>query len=312
MSESPDETPSRARRERSARYPGAPLPEAIELVRFIDDHGLDGTSAESIAASMGFESIKTRTFSARLSAARQFGLLTLDDSGYRLSPIARNLLHPVDPDDLPRLHREALKTPPLYADLLVRLCDRRVPEPERLANLLYHSYQITASAKLPASESFVESARFAGVLGMDGVLRRTVSRTLDASRPRPRLQQSPRCRPRPRQHPCRPLGRWWILGPRRIRPRCWEFVSIFGSGGPTRGRWCASGLPNRSRQRASNAWLRPSGSIFRSNTARPLPVTTDWGICADQYGLIVVEVLNLRWACLACRVSGLQSKPRPV
>ncbi|WP_152052962.1 hypothetical protein [Tautonia marina] len=171
MSDDSEAPTVRGRRERSARYPGAPLSEAIELARFVDDQGLDGTSAEAIAASLGFESIKTRTFSTRLSAARQFGLLTLEGSGYRLSPLSRAILHPVDPADLPRLYREALKTPPLYADLLVRLADRRMPDPERLANLLYHSYQITASAKLAAAESFVESARFAGALGDDGILR---------------------------------------------------------------------------------------------------------------------------------------------
>ncbi|MEW4569853.1 hypothetical protein AB1L88_18465 [Tautonia sp. JC769] len=171
MSDDPETPAARARRERSARYPGAPLPEAIELARFVDDQGLDGTSAEAIAASLGFESIKTRTFSTRLSAARQFGLLTLEGSGYRISPLSRSILHPVEPADLPRLYREALKTPPLYSDLLVRLADRRMPDPERLANLLYHSYQITASAKLAAAEAFVESARFAGALGDDGVLR---------------------------------------------------------------------------------------------------------------------------------------------
>ena len=166
-----DDAGSRVRRERSARYPGASLAEAIDFARFVDDQGLDGTSAEAIASSMGFESIKTRTFSARLSAARQFGLLTLDGSVYRLTPLSRSLLHPIDPDELPRLRREALKTPSLYADLLVRLADRRVPEPERLANLLYHSYQITSSAKLPAAEAFVESSRFADALDENGILR---------------------------------------------------------------------------------------------------------------------------------------------
>ena len=167
----PEPTTTRGRRERSARYPGAPLHEAIELARFVDDHGLDGTSAEAIASSMGFESIKTRTFSTRLSAARQFGLLMLSDAGYTLSPSARAILHPVDPDELPRKHREALKVPSLYADLIVRLADRKVPEAERLANLLYHSYQITASAKLPAAEAFIDSARFAGLIDAEGHLR---------------------------------------------------------------------------------------------------------------------------------------------
>ena len=187
----PEDAPARGRRERSARYPGAPLPEAIELARFVDDHGLDGTSAEAIAASMGFESIKTRTFSARLSAARQFGLVSLEGSSYRLTPLARSILHPVDPQDLPRLYREAMKASPLYADLLVRLADRRVPEPERLANLLYHSYQITASAKLIAAESFVESSRFSGVLGNDGILRPSGTPAPPAPTPAPLPSPAP-------------------------------------------------------------------------------------------------------------------------
>jgi hypothetical protein len=204
MSDDSDTPAVRGRRERSARYPGAPLSEAIELARFVDDQGLDGTSAEAIAASLGFESIKTRTFSTRLSAARQFGLLTLEGSGYRISPLSRAILHPVDPADLPRLYRDALKTPPLYADLLVRLADRRMPDPERLANLLYHSYQITASAKLAAAESFVESARFAGALGDDGVLRpdgaASARPPIEALRPPVRNEpNSPEQAPPPRQ-----------------------------------------------------------------------------------------------------------------
>ena len=164
-------TTTRPKRERSARYPGVPLAESVELCKFIDGHGLDGLTADDIAKALGYKNIKTNTFSARLSAARQFGLLALKDEGYGLTGLARSILHPVDPADLPRLHRQALLEPPLYAELAARMAEKRVPEPSILANVLYHSHNIIASAKQSAADAFLDSARFAGALGEDLVFR---------------------------------------------------------------------------------------------------------------------------------------------
>jgi hypothetical protein len=159
------------KRERSTRYPGVDLAESVKLCESIDELGLDGRSSSDIASALGYKNIKTNTFSARLSAARQFGLLTLTDEGYELTPLAREILHPVDPAERPRLFRRALFNPPLYAELAERMADKRVPEAELLGNLLYHHHKIIASAKHTAAEAFLESARFAGALGEDQVLR---------------------------------------------------------------------------------------------------------------------------------------------
>jgi len=159
----------RPRRERSTRYPGVPLAEGIKLCESIEELGVDGLSAPEIALALGYKNIKTNTFSARLSAARQFGLLTLTGEGYGLTPLAREILHPVDPNDLTRLYRQALLKPPLYADLAERLSGKKVPDATILGNVLYHHNQIIASAKQSAAEAFLESARFAGALGDDGV-----------------------------------------------------------------------------------------------------------------------------------------------
>ena len=164
-----DPQPTRVKRERSTRYPGVPLAESVELCKFIESRGLDGLTAADIAAALGYKNIKTNTFSARLSAARQFGLLLLKDEGYGLTPLARSILHPVDFDDVPRLHRQALLEPPLYADLAEQFADKRVPDAPILGNVLYHNYQIIASAKQAAAEAFLDSSRFAGALGDDHV-----------------------------------------------------------------------------------------------------------------------------------------------
>ena len=161
----------KAKRERSTRYPGVPLAESVELCKFIESRGLDGLTASDIAMALGYKNIKTNTFSARLSAARQFGLLVLKDEGYSLTTLARSILHPVDLLEIPRFYRQAFMEPPLYHDLAEQFAEKRVPEANILGNVLYHNYQIIASAKQAAAEAFLESARFAGALGDDQILR---------------------------------------------------------------------------------------------------------------------------------------------
>lgn len=160
---------NRSKRERSTRYPGVSLAESLKLCESIDGLGLDGLTASAIASALGYKNIKTNTFSARLSAARQFGLLTLTGDGYGLTPLARTILHPVEPTEVPQLHRQALLKPPLYAELAERMAGKRVPDPEILGNVLYHNHQIIATAKKQAAEAFLESARFAGALGADNI-----------------------------------------------------------------------------------------------------------------------------------------------
>lgn len=166
-----EENGATRKRERSNRYPGRSLAESVDLARFLEERGLDGLPASEIASALGYSNVKTNAFSARLSAARQFGLIAIKDDGYGLTPLARSILHPVDPAELPALYRRALLEPPLYAELASRLADKKVPEPSILANLLYHQHQIIATAKLPAAETFLESARMAGALGGDNVFR---------------------------------------------------------------------------------------------------------------------------------------------
>jgi len=163
--------PNRSRRERSTRYPGVPLSDCVEMCKFIESRGLDGLTSGDIATALGYKNIKTNTFSARLSAARQFGLLTLANEGYALTSLAKAILHPVDPAELPRIYRQALVEPPIYADLIERLADKRVPDVAILGNVLYHNHNIIASAKEAAAEAFLASARFAGALGDDLILR---------------------------------------------------------------------------------------------------------------------------------------------
>ena len=139
--------------------------------------GLDGLGAGEIAMAAGYKNVKTNTFSARLSGARQFGLLAIRDERYSLTTLARSILHPTEPAELPRLRRQAFLTSPLYAELAERLADKKVPEAAILGNLLYHHHGITASAKVSAASVFLESARSIGLLNDSGTFRSGIGRT---------------------------------------------------------------------------------------------------------------------------------------
>lgn len=194
----PDPEPTRPRRERSTRYPGVPLGESLEWCRLLAEKSLDGASAVEIAAALGYRNIRTNAFSARVSAARQFGLLELRDDVYHLTPLARALLRPSSKAGLTGLYQQALLAPPLYSQLAERLAGKRVPETPLLANTLEHQFQITGTAKRTAAEAFLESARFAGALGDDRVFQllgshapvESVERTPRDAEPRPRTSRT--------------------------------------------------------------------------------------------------------------------------
>lgn len=153
-----------SRRERSARYPSTTLEDAINFCRQIDELGVDGLNSAQIASAMGYRNVKTNTFSGRLSSARQYGLIDLSDQSHTLSQLARRIIHPMDPDEIPTLLRQACQSPPLYAELLRSYAGKRLPEPDILGNLLMHKHHITAVARNIAAEAFFASIKYAGIL----------------------------------------------------------------------------------------------------------------------------------------------------
>jgi hypothetical protein len=97
--------------------------------------------------------------------------LTTQGDGFALTDLARSILHPINPSSVPNLLRQALFESPLYASLSARYADKLIPDASVLANVLLHHEGITASAKETAAVNFLESARFAGALGDDNILR---------------------------------------------------------------------------------------------------------------------------------------------
>jgi hypothetical protein len=99
-----------------------------------------------------------------------------------------------------------------------------VPEAAILANVLYHQHQIIASAKDSAAETFLESARFAGALGDDGIFRPNGSSTSEPPAP-PEASPAPERRPKPAKGVAVDLRLWGADHGKTIRLRAPESIS---------------------------------------------------------------------------------------
>ena len=64
-----------ADREKSALYPGATWSECLELIKRIDSFGLKTVSYQELAKKYGLSSVTTKSFTAKIGAAKQFGLI---------------------------------------------------------------------------------------------------------------------------------------------------------------------------------------------------------------------------------------------
>lgn len=157
-------------REKSALYPAVTISECVEFIRQIDSLGGKSVSYASILNLMGLTSPTTRSFLSRISASKQFGLITTGGSTAQLTDLARRILYPNEGESEARqLLIEAFENPPLYAKLIERFKDKAVPPKNQLSNLLMNEYRIIKQVKDNAADCFIESADYLGIL-KNGVL----------------------------------------------------------------------------------------------------------------------------------------------
>ena len=180
-----------------------------------------------------------------LSAARQFGLLTLTGEGYSLTPLAREILHPVDPADLPRLSARRSQAAAL------RRAGRAARRQEGARRRDPRQHPLSQ----PPDHRLGQAVGRRGVPRIRPVRRRTGRRQrLPGSRAWP-------CRSRPKRPWPAPEH---CSAPDRIRParapvRARSSASTCDSGTATTARSIRVRAPSRSRRRASSGSCKPSG-----------------------------------------------------
>lgn len=157
-------------RKRSSKYPYYSLKTVLPFLRKIDELGGEGVGEQSIRESMGIKHRTTRSFSGRVSSAKQFGLLEEKGTQMSLSRRANQVLYPSSPEAESQALRAAVVAPVLYAKLIDRFSGKRIPPLDTLGNLLATEYGIAKPVRTIAAQAFVESLQFAGLLSDDYVL----------------------------------------------------------------------------------------------------------------------------------------------
>ena len=147
-----------AEREKSALYPAVTWNECIDLIQKIDSFKLRAVSYQALAEKYGLTSTTTKSFTARIGAAKQFGLITTaQGSTVQMTDVSKRILYPTG-DEIRDVELSCFAQPPLYAKLISKYDGKAVPSATILANILMNEYRITRAVKDNAAKCFIESA----------------------------------------------------------------------------------------------------------------------------------------------------------
>jgi len=177
------------KREKSSMYPSVPWNEAYDLVERISKMGKQASYA-TIANDYGLSSTTTKSFSSKISTARQFGLISVDSQVATLTDEGKRLIFPTDAEETSRIRIKCFSSPPLYRKLIERFTSKAIPSKVVLGNLLLHEYGISKAAKEAAASAFLSSIEQLG-LSQSGVLILEESQTDRSSAPPDNDNQQP-------------------------------------------------------------------------------------------------------------------------
>lgn len=173
-----------AEREKSAAYPGVTINDCLDFIKTVDSFKTNTVSYKTVAEKYGLTSITTKSFTAKIGASKQYGLISTSNSTIQLTDLAKEYLYPTS-NNLEAIKSEMFKQPPLYQVLIEEYEGKAMPDEQILANLLLSKYSISRAAKDTAARVFINNANDLGVIKA-GVL----SFTNDKS-----LTFSPQCSP---------------------------------------------------------------------------------------------------------------------
>jgi hypothetical protein len=158
----------------SAPYPRNSLKEAEEFARHILDEGAHYVSQENAARAAGFSGSNNGSFKRLRAAARYFGLVEYNDNEH--ISVAQPWIDAFVAGDsaaLGKMRQIAVLQPELYQQLAEQYGGKQLPNPEKLARVLFttRAFGIRKDAAQKAAEVFLESVGYAGLLDGTGHLR---------------------------------------------------------------------------------------------------------------------------------------------
>ena len=177
-----------AEREKSALYPGVTWLDCMDFIQKIISFNLKAVSYQELAKKYGLSNPTAKSFTAKVGAAKQFGLITTAQGNtIQLTDVSKRLLFPTG-ESTRLLELQCFAQPPLYTKLIGKYDGVAVPAQELLANILMNEHRITRSVKDTAAKAFLQSAEQLDLL-RGGIL--CYSDALESEQPKAPQQSDP-------------------------------------------------------------------------------------------------------------------------
>ena len=150
--------------EKSALYPKVTWDECLDFVRTVSSFNLKSVSYNEVAKKYGLSNPAAKSFTSKVSSAKQFGLITTSGGNtIQITDTCRRILFPTG-EDTTHIVRACFGMPPLYNKLIAKYDGKAIPSKDILANILMNDYKIQKPVKDIAAKSFIDSAEQIGII----------------------------------------------------------------------------------------------------------------------------------------------------
>ena len=150
--------------DKSALYPRASWDECVEFAKTVSSFNLKAVSYNEVAKKYGLTSPTAKSFTAKVGACKQFGLITTSGGNtIQLTDTCKRIIFPTG-EDVSAIMRACFGMPPLYTKLIATYDGKAVPSKDLLANILMNDHKIQRSVKDQAAQLFIESAEQLGLI----------------------------------------------------------------------------------------------------------------------------------------------------
>lgn len=160
-------------KQKSKEYPAYSINQAIEFIEKLKFFPRNKPIAYATAAEELGVKATTKSFTYKVSSAKQYGLITTSAGTLKITDIGNEFLFPTKSEmELKNLKKQCIVNPTLYKELIEAYNTKPLPELRLLSNILVQSYGIIPKVSENAAEIFIQSANeldliVAGVLDLE-------------------------------------------------------------------------------------------------------------------------------------------------
>ena len=147
----------RPRRKRGTGFPIVPLSEAARILKEAGKYGFEHPTP-AFASYMGHSTTNSGAFRQRLSAFRDWELVTGRGEMLTMTEVARMIAVPTDLDAERRAMQQAFRSCDVFSRLYDQTAKGQPLNPDRLGGRAVHEFGVTPAKSSKFIESFIESA----------------------------------------------------------------------------------------------------------------------------------------------------------